>query len=125
MPGERHQATIDSISTQLRKEQPNVSQTVIDAKTFKQFKDKCEYDKMEPIRQKAVLQKDVQNDKYIEELKAKTLGYAESHMQFYKNNNSTVKKNKKIKNDVKAVEELDKFMVEGMSNGNASEEEDQ
>jgi len=58
-----------------------VSQTVIDAKTFKLFKDKYEYDKMEPIRQKAVLQKDVVNDKYIEDLKSKTLSYADTHMQ--------------------------------------------
>jgi len=40
MTDEQHQATVTSIGIQLRKDYPNVSQTVIDAKTFKQFKDK-------------------------------------------------------------------------------------
>jgi len=42
MTGEGHKSEIDTISTQLRKQHPNVSQTVIDAKTFKEFKDKYE-----------------------------------------------------------------------------------
>lgn len=63
MTDDTHQGKVTSISTQLRKDQPNASQTVIDAKTFKQFKDRQEYDKMELIRQKAVLHKDVVNDK--------------------------------------------------------------
>jgi len=33
------------------------------------------------------------------------------------------KKNKKIKNDIKAVEELDKFMVEGINNAYLSDDE--
>jgi len=44
-------------------------------------------------------------------------------MQYYKNNNQLTQKNKKIKNDIKAVEELDKFMVEGINNTNLSDDE--
>jgi GGDEF domain-containing protein len=63
MTGEKNQGLIDSISAELRRQNPNCSQTVIDAMTFKQFKDKYEYDKMETIRQKAVKETDVENDK--------------------------------------------------------------
>jgi len=44
-------------------------------------------------------------------------------MQYYNKNNQRTKKMKKLRNDVKAVEELDKFIIEGMNNENISDDE--